>query len=968
MCWSWKIGRSALTVISLLWLVELVEPPELAAAGDPTVEWRTLQTAHFRIHFPLGSRSMALRLATIAEETHQALTPFMGTTVEDPVDVVLIDTVDTANGSARTIPYNLITVYTMAPESDSTLSDTDDWLRNLFVHEYTHILHTNDTSGISAIINAVLGKKLAPNHALPRWYLEGLAIYNETAFTEGGRLRNSAYRMYLRMDALDGRFRGPENLGGYPIEWPAATGWYLYGSDFMNYVARIHGPQRWIEFNRSIGGALSPLAVNQTSTEIFGLDLLALWGRYSAASHGQFTAQAVAVAAAGETPVSLLTTGAHLNGYPRCQGPHALGFVRDDGRSERQIVRHDLVSGRTEPVMRVYGNGSFDWSPDGRFLVYTETSRYRHYYAYNDLYLLDTRTGSTRRLTVGARAREPAFSPDGRQVAYVAANQEGGVDLMELSLDTGQVSMLLAATDGQLASTPVYSPDGRMVAVSLWQPGWGRDLYLVHRTTGELERLTEDRAQDLSPSYTPDGQGLLFASDRTGIYNIYRLDLPSRQVTQLTNVMGGLFSPQQCATGGPIFVRSYGSQGYDIGVIDRIHPRAAPPSYDRPQQEYPDLPPEQVVVSERTYNPYVTLYPRSWSPIISQDGDATLLLGASVAGSDPLYRHLYTAEVNYGLDSEHLNLGFRYSYTRLPVDIHLFLSRSESSNLYSLVAETRRIPFEEEWLSAGLTLSLPLTDERSGHSLYMSYALRDVQPLSMPEIHHDPGDIQPSFPEFGRFDDLSFGWSWGNARGFAYSVSAEEGTQLTVHLGLSSPLVGADFDRVVLGWGLRQYFPVPYLDGHLVALLITGAIGRSSLSRRALYGVGGFPDQDLLLSVIENTPIGAGFLRGYRPNVQVGSQYHVLNLEYRLPLWNIDTGIYTLPIFFERLFLAAFVDCGTALDRLSGFDTLRTGVGAELRLKGWLSYVVPADFRLGFARGLTHEGINQLYVLYGGTF
>ena len=65
------------------------------------------------------------------------------------------------------------------------------------------------------------------------------------------------------------------------------------------------------------------------------------------------------------------------------------------------------------------------------------------------------------------------------------------------------------------------------------------DLYRVSLPEGQLERLTDDRYQDLDPSLSPDGRRLVFASDRTAgglddAVNLFVMDLGTRQIRQLT--------------------------------------------------------------------------------------------------------------------------------------------------------------------------------------------------------------------------------------------------------------------------------------------------------------------------------------------------------------------------------------------------------------------------------------------------
>jgi hypothetical protein len=494
---------------------------------------------------------------------------------------------------------------------------------------------------------------------------------------------------------------------------------------------------------------------------------------------------------------------------------------------------------------------------------------------------------------------------------------------------------------------------------------WGRDLFLYDRTTGTTERLTEDRAQDLEPSFAPDGRSVLFASDRTGIFNIYRLELETGRVTQLSNVLGGAFSPRQCVDGGPVWVRSYGSLGYDVAFFAVDGESPAPAPYQRPEFPYPRA--DALEIEEDDYNPWPELYPRSWSPTLSSDGDG-FLVGGTVAGADPLFHHLWAASFGYTFGEETYSWALSYNYSQLPFDVGAFASRASSTTARRLVAESRFIPFEEESISAGLALTFPFYDDHSGHAFSLRYAFRNVRQLDEVDIDHDPGDIQPRLPEFGRFDEVSLGWFWSDARRFAHAISTAEGSALNVQLTLRSPIVGADFESVSLQWGVRHYLRNPLFDRHVLALLLMGGIGRASFGDRPLFSVGGLPDADIILQIIDETPIGGGFLRGYEPFTQIGSQYYLLNAEYRVPLVDVDAGAFTLPAFLRNIYLAGFADYGTATDNLRLLDTFLLGVGAELRLEATLGYVLPTNFRLGYAHGFGEGGIDDVYVLVGSGF
>ena len=116
--------------------------------------------------------------------------------------------------------------------------------------------------------------------------------------------------------------------------------------------------------------------------------------------------------------------------------------------------------------------------------------------------------------------------------------------------------------------------------------------------------------------------------------------------------------------------------------------------------------------------------------------------------------------------------------------------------------------------------------------------------------------------------------------------------------------------------------------------------------------------------------VGSHYLRGYPPGVIGGSQYHLLNMEYRFPLWNPERGIQTLPVFLSHIWLAAFCDVGGAFQDKLDVDELVVGAGGEVLIRLMIGYFLPLTFRVGYAYGFMRKqgGEHQFFGLLGVPF
>src|SRR5207245_7116309 len=154
-----------------------------------------------------------------------------------------------------------------------TLGDYDDWTTMLVGHEYTHVVHMDTIGGLASIVNALLGKVYAPNQVQPAWVLEGLAVWDESRQTGGGRMRSTVFDMYLRMDALEGRLLGIDEVSNVPLRWPRGNVPYLYGSQFLGWIADRYGARALRLISQTYGRQALPYPVNRVAREVPGRTL-----------------------------------------------------------------------------------------------------------------------------------------------------------------------------------------------------------------------------------------------------------------------------------------------------------------------------------------------------------------------------------------------------------------------------------------------------------------------------------------------------------------------------------------------------------------------------------------------------------------------------------------------------------------------------------------------------------------------
>jgi hypothetical protein len=989
--WLWLAGL-------LLGALVLTLPGDASAQGVFAERWSIRRTEHFIVYTHASVDDMADEVANMCEQAHALLVPLFGAP-PFRTHVILTDSVDAANGSATVIPLQVVRLQAMPPESGSTLGNYHNWMWNLIVHEYTHVLQLSQMSWVFRVFNAPAGRRAAPNQQLPRWLIEGIATWAESAYTGSGRVNQSLFQAMIRQFVWDDRFPDLGALNGAPTWWPNGGAWYLFGAFFVDDFVSTYGADALAEFIRRYGRRLIPFGISVTFDAVVGRGIEALWLDFGQRLRDRFTQEYRTLELQGFTPVAAVSEGAFQQRFVTAtRDGRCVGWMRDDGYRQPgiQVACGDaVVDAQTGPVRRaawtedthgpgptalVDNAGEFDLSSDGERALLSMTVGYRNGYAFRDLFELDLALGTWRRLTEAGRAREPRWSPDEHSIAYVRP-AAGRTDLIVMDAQTGKERTVGPTSAWWQYSRPVWSADGRTLFVSLLRPEVGRQIVAVSLADNELLTLTAGMAGDqYDPFYSDLTDEILFSSDGGGFFDIFAVSATGGPARRLTRSWGGLHSPALVRDPDTEQEWIYASELTSFGFRVIRTPFDAPLSAGDAVEPWRALPVPGAAVPAvgstrwnqavsgqlpaRRMHSLLRVRPFRWQPTVTS-AEGQTLYGVSALGGDPVGIHSFDAGLQWDSLLSRPVWAAQYMTAALPVSLTASTSGRAISRPERFYVGGGFEPYVETEVIAGVGISSQIPWIGSSHGLSAGWTVQRYRPERGLTAPSAPDDPVPVFPEALALDGLSLGWGWRDTWAANQSISTERGTAFGLGLRIRSTSLGSDADTGEFRWSASQYVPMPWRRRHVLAIQAVGSFAQARGVGRRLYGVGGLPPQDVLTALNSGLAYGTYHVRGYDVNARVGNRYFLSNVEYRLPLWDFNAGIATLPLFFQRAWLAVFSDFGDAWDGRIVARELLFSSGAELRLSATLGYFEGAAFRLGVARGWVNDGRFAGWLIYG---
>ena len=533
----------------VLWLVPLllliswvaVSPGNAIAQRSPAfysypqnhLEWYTIESEHFLIHFQEGSSRPAQVASRIAEEVYGPITELYGHEPDHKVSILIIDRLDYSNGAAFFYD-NKIEIW--LPALDTPLRGTHNWLRNVITHEFAHIVQLQASMKKSrrrpatylqwlsyedvrrpdvlyGFPNGIITYPLA-GISMPAWLAEGTAQYmrEEIYYDDWDSHRD----MLLRTRLLDSTWLSLEKMGTFSSKTSLERELvYNQGFAFTRYLADRFGEQAIADITRAFSRR-GIYDVRKAIRDATGIDGREVFDDWIEELMKQYT---------------LFAEGRERNPSNRTW-VEPLGFFNfhpswhPDG-SSISYLSNKFMDGAIVSLYTV----SADSFVDADTLVDADgASNAADRHSPHEMGNWHAMTGSPAHAT----SSRPAHTPGTRTSHSLNSSAGHPGHPHECHLDSSPLR--------RLETSFSIAPDGSRIAYSRNRINrYGenyRDLYIFDPESGDSKRLTWSmRLQD--PAWHPDGKFLAAGKIEDGSINLFLFDLEQDSLIRITDFRHG---------------------------------------------------------------------------------------------------------------------------------------------------------------------------------------------------------------------------------------------------------------------------------------------------------------------------------------------------------------------------------------------------------------------------------------------
>ena len=974
-------------LISIWAIVPVGLNAQFATYNHPELEWKTFVTEHFEVHYHQGAEWTAQKSADIAEAIYGPITTFYNFEPDSKTDLIIKDIGDNSNGAAYYYD-NKIEIW--ATPLDYPLRGNHHWLLDVITHEFAHIVSLAKSMKFSRSVPGfyfqvidyedekrddvvygyprVISSYPIPGVVIPMWLAEGMAQYMFPGTSND--FWDSHRDMLMRDRILHGKVLSLSQMASFGKRGIGNESVYNQGYAFVRYLCDRFGTDvipKLAEiisepFQFSINAAL------KKATGVSGKQLHKDWVNYLESNYHSLTSSIRQHQVKGEILIGEATT----QYYPEWGGDSTIFYLSNKGRdyfSQTALYSYETKTGKSSLIQpKVLSRISV--SPDSGYIYYSKSSKPDKYGSvYFDIYRYDLRKKKEKQITKFKRAYNPAISPDGKRLAYVSG-KDGTSNLFIMDLDSSTSKQITDYDDGLEIFSAHWSSDGKLVAFD-YMTDHGRDIAVYHVSDAKIEYIDNAAHDTRNPYFSPDRHWMYFASDKTGIFNIYRKSLKTGEIELITNVLGGAFMPV-VNRNGDLLYSLFENSSFKIAKVER------PESLGREYCQYMNLTeniPGMMNVSEINH-PEPIKYKEQFSKMFIMP----------------------TVRIDYGT----VKPGFYFFSSEILDRLNIFggasVNKIKDRDLFVLLEYHQWYPtIYLEFFNISRNLfnqenkDAVYKDFIFNYSFYLTEALAGISiPMSgVNQLRFDVSwsKFRASIDQRSESQNISFnGFSYDYYRGVDFKLNWQFKKMLRTVNQYTNPDNGIilstniyrNYDKFLKDFGVNEDFGTlaeNFRKNYYWKIEHEGewrhkypAVNKLVGSLKWRAGWISKYDIDTFFNFFAG---GMPGLRGYPFYSIEGRNLFSTHYTWRVPLFR-EKDIQIFPFNLQNAFLATYVETGNAWNKVKGYPGMKwsdftlnavdvvksitsdfkTDVGFQLRLSGFSFYAYPTAISLDFVYGL----------------
>jgi hypothetical protein len=544
-------SSKALALVSLLGLAAAVFAPGLNAQyyGRNKVQYqkfdfKIMKTRHFDIYYYLEDEQTVKLAGVMAErwyaryarmfnyelKSRQPLIVYSSSPQFQQTTVISGVMGEGTGGVTESFKRRIVLPY------GPSLAETDHVIGHELVHAFQYDMMAQGHSDAARMSDAEL--------RIPLWFIEGMAEY----FSIGPVDPNTAMWMRdaVRRKDLPSVNKLEDTYKYFPYRWGQALWAYItgrWGDEVIGKMMKTIGrsgdyevilegllgtrvKQLSADWHKAMQDAYNPLIEKTETPEKYGTLLVK-------GTENDMYNISPSVSPDGKEVVFLSS-----------RDLFSIDMYLADAETGK--IKRKLISTALDPhfesIQFVRSAGS--WNASGDKFVFGSVTRGRP-----ELTILDMKRDRVEKEIPFNELGEilsPAWSPDDRYITFSAL--AGGVsDLFIYDIEHNVLKQMTRDVYGDLQ--PVWSPDGKKIAFVTerfsanleWADPGHYELALLDVESGQIQKvLGFPTGKNINPQWTADSQGLYFLSDQNGKTDLYRIDLASGKIFEVTNLYTGI--------------------------------------------------------------------------------------------------------------------------------------------------------------------------------------------------------------------------------------------------------------------------------------------------------------------------------------------------------------------------------------------------------------------------------------------